>query len=57
MTEDERVRLIQNTADHMSGVTKDIQAKAVQIYCKIDADYGQRIAKAIGLEAPLQAKL
>jgi catalase len=57
MTEEERVRLIENTAAHMSGVTKDIQEKAVKIYYQIDPDYGQRIAKAIGLDVALSAKL
>lgn len=58
LTEEERERLIENTAAHMSGVTKDIQEKAVKIYYQIDPDYGERIAKAVGVTPPvLSAKL
>ena len=57
MTEEDRVALIQNTADHLSGASKDLQEKAVKIYYQIDPDYGERIAKAVGVDAPLKAKL
>jgi catalase len=57
MTEEQRVNLIKNTADHMNGVSKDVLEKAVKIYYKIDPDYGERIAKAVGVKSPMQAKL
>lgn len=57
MNETEKQHLIENTAAHMKGVTKDIQEKAVKIYWKIDPDYGARIAKAVGVSAPMTAKL
>jgi catalase len=57
MNETEKQHLIENTAAHMKGVTKDIQEKAVKIYWKIDPDYAERIAKAVGVSAPMSAKL
>jgi catalase len=57
MTEEDREHLIKNTAAHMKGVSKDVLEKAVKIYWKIDPDYGERIAKAVGVKAPMSAKL
>mgnify|MGYP006292234977 FL=1 len=57
MTEDEREALIKNTAAHMAGVTKDVKEKAVKIYWQIDPDYGERIAKAVGVDPPKRAKM
>lgn len=57
MTEEDREHLIQNIADHMNGVTKDIKEKAVAIFWKIDPDYGERVAKAVGVKAPMLAKM
>jgi catalase len=57
MTEADRVNLIKNTAAHMKGVSKDLLEKAVKIYWKIDPDYGERIAKAVGVAAPIRAKM
>ena len=57
MNDYDREHLIKNTADHMKGVSKDILEKAVKIYWQIDPDYGERIAKAVGVKVPNMAKL
>ncbi|CAI2366678.1 unnamed protein product [Moneuplotes crassus] len=57
MTEEDREHLIKNTAEHMAGVTKEVKEKAVKIYWQIDPDYGERIAKAVGVDAPKMAKM
>lgn len=57
MTETDREHLIANTAAHMKGVSKDVLEKAVKIYWKIDPDYGERIAKAVGVNPPMEAKM
>ena len=57
MNDTDREHLIQNVADHMKGVTKDIQEKAVKISWKIDPDYGARVTKAVGVKAPMFAKM
>lgn len=57
MSDTDREHLIQNIADHMKGVTTDIKEKAVKIFWKIDPDYGERVAKAVGVKAPMLAKM
>ena len=57
MSEEDREHLIKNIADHMKDVTKDIKEKAVAIFWKIDPDYGERVAKAVGVKAPMLAKM
>ena len=57
MTEYDREHLIINIGNHMKDVTKEIKEKAVKIFWKIDPDYGERVAKAVGVDTPVMAKL
>src|SRR5699024_8734022 len=57
MSEDERTRLIQNFADHMRPVTRDdIKLRQIEHFYRADSDWGERIAKDLGLYVPDSAK-
>ncbi|HIS27902.1 MAG TPA: catalase [Candidatus Avamphibacillus intestinigallinarum] len=57
MSEDERTRLIQNFADHMRPVTRDdIKLRQIEHFYRADPDWGERIAKDLGLYVPDSAK-
>lgn len=49
MKEDERARLVGNIAGHLGHAGKEIQARQVEHFKKADAEYGARVAKALGL--------
>ncbi len=50
MEEDKRVLLIENTARNMEGVTENIRYRHA-VHCLLaDEEYGQRMAKALGLD-------
>ncbi|URZ86521.1 catalase [Floricoccus penangensis] len=51
ISDDERERLIQNIADSLGNVEEnEIKRRQVINFYKVDPDYGQRVANAIGLE-------
>ena len=52
MKEDERARLVSNIAGHLSGASPDVQRRQLQHFVRADAEYGARVARALGLEAP-----
>lgn len=54
--EEERVRLIENIAAHMAPASDSVKRRAVEVFRKIDQDYGDRVAKAVGV-FQLEAKL
>jgi catalase len=54
LNEDERSRLIANIAGHLSKAGKEIQRRQVQHFIAADADYGTRVAMALGLEEKAQ---
>ena len=57
MSEDEKSRLVKNFADHMRPVTRDdIKLRQIEIFYKADPDWGERVAKELGLSVPESAK-
>jgi catalase len=48
---DERARLVQNIANAMKGVPEHIVNLQLEHFTKADAEYGQRIAQALGITA------
>lgn len=53
MSEDEKTRLVQNFADHMRPVTRDdIKLRQIELFYKADPDWGERVAKDLGLSVP-----
>jgi catalase len=49
MRGDERQRLFDNTARAMSGVSREVQQRHVDLCCKADPAYGAGVARALGL--------
>jgi catalase len=49
LKEDERARLVANLAGHLSGAGREIQRRQVGHLAKADAEYGARVAAALGL--------
>jgi catalase len=49
MTEEERARLCDNIAGHMKGASLDVQKRQLRHFIRADADYGSRVASALGL--------
>jgi len=49
MREQDRANLVGNIAAHLGGAQKRIQRRQTALFYKADADYGQRVAKALGL--------
>ena len=50
MKEDERARLVANIAGHLGAAGREIQLRQVRHFAKADAEYGARVARALGLE-------
>ncbi|PFH38585.1 catalase [Besnoitia besnoiti] len=53
LAEPERAALIENIADHLKQARRDIQERQVKIFYKCDPEYGERVARAVGL--PIEA--
>ena len=51
LSEDERVRLVDNIANHMKGVHPDIQRRQIEHFLKADPEYGRRVAQKLNLAA------
>jgi catalase len=51
MKEQDREHLVGNIAAHLGGAQKRIQLRQTALFYKADPDYGQRVAKALGLNA------
>lgn len=49
MSENQKSQLINNIVDSMKDVPKDIQLRQIGHFHKADPDYGQRVAKGLGL--------
>ena len=49
MTEGERERLVANLAGHLGQAGQEIQRRQVEHLVRADAEYGARVAKALGL--------
>ena len=50
MTEADRTALIKNIAGHLGGCKDDIKERALMVFFRIDKEYGERVAKAIGFQ-------
>jgi len=48
MTEEDRKHLISNMTGHLKDAFPEIQKKVVALFAKCDADYGKRLAEALG---------
>jgi catalase len=53
MNETDRAHLIENICGSLGGARRDIQEKMVKLFYKIDPEYGERIAKGLGIPAQL----
>ena len=49
MKEDQQERLIDNLADSMKTVPRDIQLRQIRQFSSADASYGEGVARALGL--------
>jgi catalase len=57
MTDTARDHLIDNIVTHLCGAQKRIQLRQTAIFFKADSEYGQRVAKGLGLDVKEVAKL
>lgn len=51
LNETERQHLINNIVDHMGNTRKEIKLRAVEIYKKIDPDFGARVEAKLGFKS------
>ena len=57
MSEDERTRLIETVVGAMKPVKRDdIKLRQIQHFYKADAEFGERVAKGLGLAIPQEVK-
>ncbi len=50
MTDQDRENLIGNIVSHLCNARKDIQVRQARLFYKADPEYGQRVAKGLGIE-------
>jgi len=50
MTDEDRDHLIGNIVDHLKGAQKRIQLRQTALFFKADPEYGNRVAKGLGLD-------
>jgi len=50
LSEEERIRLVNNIATHMSGIDPQIQRRQIEHFTKADPEYGRRIAEQLNLK-------
>ena len=55
MTPDQRTRLIDNIVGSMKSVSRDIQDRQLQHFFRADQEYGEEVAKGLGLPMPKAA--
>jgi catalase len=53
MTETDRANLISNICGSLGGARRDIQEKMIKLFYKVDPEYGERVAKGLGIPAHL----
>jgi len=51
MTDEDQEHLISNITGHLSGAKKRIQLRQAALFYKADEEYGERVAKGLGLDA------
>jgi catalase len=50
MTDKDRENLVANIVGHIKGAQKRIQLRQAALFTKADADYGERVAKGLGID-------
>ncbi|HVP89630.1 MAG TPA: catalase [Terriglobales bacterium] len=50
MTDSDREHLVSNIVGHLGGAKKPIQLRQAALFYKADAEYGERVAKGLGLK-------
>lgn len=50
MTDEDREHLIRNITSHLKGAQKRLQLRQTALFYKADADYGERVARSLGLD-------
>jgi catalase len=53
MTETDRAHLIENICGSLGGAKREIQEKMIKLFYKVDPEYGERVAKGLGIPAQL----
>jgi catalase len=51
MTDEDRAHLISNIVGHLKNAQKRIQLRQTSLFYKADKEYGERVAKGLGLNA------
>jgi len=49
MTEEDRKHLVSNIAGSLKNARKEVQERQVKLFAKVDPEYGERVAAALGL--------
>jgi len=49
MSEEDRKHLVSNIAGSLKNARKEVQERQVKLFYKVDPEYGERVAKALGL--------
>jgi len=57
MTDTDREHLVANIVGHLKGAQKRIQLRQTALFFKADAEYGEKVAKGLGLDANEVRKL
>jgi len=52
-SETDRAHLIENICGSLGGARREIQEKMIKHFYKIDPEYGERVAKGLGIPAHL----
>jgi catalase len=55
MTDMDRSHLVDNIVSHLKGAQRRIQLRQTALFCKVDSEYGERVAKGLGLD-PVEVK-
>jgi len=50
MTDADREHLVGNIVGHLAGAKKPLQLRQSALFYKADAEYGERVAKGLGLD-------
>jgi catalase len=50
MTEEDRAHLVGNIVGHLKNAQKRLQLRQTALFYKADAEYGERVAKGLGLD-------
>ncbi len=57
MKDEDREHLVGNIVSHLRGAQERIQLRQTALFYKVDAEYGERVAKGLGLKVERVAAL